>query len=840
VNLARLRGALIATAAVVFCGLAPARAADPLDLNRATRAEIEALPIPSEVAKNIWEYRTYVRYFRSIYDVAEVEGVTPEILSTLRPLVATLPPPAKDAVFERYDASFRQVQQYLSQEGSREELAEEYLDLLRDPRDINELDLLDLQGFQNVSPVDAVAILQARERAGRIENERQLRSSDGLSYWGFRNLRDFVLYEEPARSGELHGDAQLLAFDRPYRLDEAEMLYEPLPPVVPDQLDDFENGTAWGVRGLDSPNAALGLKLRLRLGSQWKGGLFSFRNVGEEHFGETMKGFVSWRGRGGRRYALDRVVAGHYRVALGQGLVMDNTDFFLARKNGYGFNTRPRRILGDLTRTQEFALRGLAVEGHAGPVRATGFVSRDQKDAIVNPDGTLNRYIVMAPRFENSELEAMRTQGGVRFGIRRDAFRETLYGGNLQAHAWTGTYIGISGYEARSDAAWNPDINVLIADTNELDARDVEIYQGYDSRHLGNFRRVVGAEFQTVYRNLALQGEYAKLDSNPANGLEGLFSAAPEAFTVSAYMQWEDLNLQVLWRDYDVGFDNPYARAFSNDSRYEQTLLVDPFRLQNPLYSSLALETPQMKPERGVYGNLRYRVSRTFTISQLEFDDWIRADGQNSRRWVARLDWVPIFPLRFQVRQRFSSRGEQVEEDVRHFRGWETRFGVQARLSSFDTIELLYSQGKTQFAERPRLSGSPDPSPAPTPPLNTRTGLGEEASNGQAIVGLMEHNFNEGLQFQVGTLIYDGFVYWFEDNEFLLLDGNGIRSYFVVRSRIGDELLLRFKVAHERPFTNTNLDLRDFRNIPFNYQPFDGDRVRQSFAWFRVQLDYTF
>jgi hypothetical protein len=296
-------------------------------------------------------------------------------------------------------------------------------------------------------------------------------------------------------------------------------------------------------------------------------------------------------------------------------------------------------------------------------------------------------------------------------------------------------------------------------------------------------------------------------------------------------MQWEDLNLQILWRDYDVGFDNPYARAFSNDSRYEQTLLGDPFRLQNPLYASLALETPQMKPERGIYGNLRYRVSRTFTISQLEFDDWIRADGQNSRRYVARLDWVPIFPLRFQVRQRFSSRAEQVAQDVRRFQGWETRFGVQARLSGFDTIELLYSTGKTKFAQRPRLSGTVEPS--------GRTPIGEDASIGQAIVGLMEHNFNEGLQFQVGTLIYDGFVYWFEDNEFLLLDGNGIRNYFVVRSRIGDELLLRFKVAHERPFTHTNLDMRGFRNVPYNY-PIDGDRVRQSFAWFRVQLDYTF
>jgi DNA uptake protein ComE-like DNA-binding protein len=830
-TIGRVRRALIAVIVALACGLAvpAAAAAERLDLNRATRDEIAALPIPPEVAQKIWEYRTYNRYFRSIYDVAEVEGVTPEILATLRPLVSTMPPDAKEEEFERYDASFRQVQQFLSQEGAREELADEYLDLLRDPRDINNLDLLALQSFQNVSPVDAVAILKARERAGRIENERQLRSSDGLSYWGFRNLRDFVVYEDVDRPGELHGDAQLLAFDRPYRLDEADLLTEPLPGTTP---GDFDNGTAWGRRGLDSPNPALGLKLRLRLGGGWKGGILSFRNVGEEHFGETVKGFASWQARGNRRIQLDRAVVGNYRVALGQALVMDNTDFFLPRKNGYGFNVRPRRILGDLTRTQEFALRGLAVEGHAGPMRATGFVSHDKKDGIINPDGTLNRYVVMAPRFENRELEAMNTVTGLRFGLRRDAFRETLYGGNLQAHLWTGTYLGVSGWEARYDKPWDPDIDTIVPASNQdlLEARDAEVFAAYDSRRLGDFRRVVGAEFQTVYQNVALQGEYAKLDTNPQDGLDGLLSVAPEAYTLNAYMQWEDLTLQLLWRDYDVGFDNPYARAFSEDQRYDQTLIGDPFRLQNPLLSFLATGTPQMKPERGLYANMRYRVSRTVTLSALEFDDWVRADGQNGRRYVARVDWAPIFPLRFQLRQRVSSRGEQVDEDVRRFRGWESRLGVQARLSGYDTVELLYDNGKTEFAPRPRLAGSAEPGQG--------NPLAEVGSNGQAMVGVIEHNVNAGLQLQLGMLLYDGFFYWFEDNEFLLLDGNGIRSYFVVRSRVGDSMLFRFKVAHDRPFTNTGVDIRNF-NDPFQF-PFEGDQVRSTFASFRLQLDYTF
>lgn len=801
-----------------------------LDLNRASREEIAALPIPRDVAANIWDFRQSVRFFRSIYDVAEVQGVTPEILAILRPLVSTMPPEDKDEALRRYDASFRQVQQFLSQEGSREESADEYLDMLRDPRNINNLDLLELQSFQNVSPVDAVAILKARVRSGQIENERQLRGSDGLSYWGFRNLRDFVLYQDTERGGEVHGDYQLLASDRPYRLDDAEPLINPLPGTPP---RNFDQGTAWGVRGLDSANPLLLNKLRVRLGNEWKGGLLTHRAVGEQHFAETVKGYLGWQPVSDHRVQLDRAVAGNFRVAFGQGLVMDNTDFFTPRKTGYGFNIRPRRIQGDLSRSHEFALRGLALEGHAGPVRATGFYSRDKKDGIVNPDGTLNRYIVMSPRFENSELEAMQTETGAKFGLRRDAFRETMVGGNLLANLWTGTFIGVSGYEARYDQAWNPDINTLFPGTNLglLEARDTELYNSYDSRRLGKFRRVVGAEFQTVYQNLAVQAEYAKLDANEKDGLDGLMSAAPEAYTVNAYLQYDDLTLQMLWRDYDVGFDNPYARGFSNNKRYEQTLADDPFRMQNPLLSWLSVNTPQMKPERGMYMNLRYRVSQTLTLSGLEFDDYVRAgDSQHSQRWVARLDYAPVFPVRFQLRQRVSSRGAEQAEDIRRFGGWETRLLAQARLSGFDQVNVLYAIGNTSFTVRPRLSGGAN--------AGEDTPIGQAASLDHAIATSFEHNINDRLGLEIGTTLYDGFVYTFEDNEFIVLDGNGFRNYAVVRSRVGDSLLFRLKVAHDRLFTKSNVDVRNF-NDPFQF-PFEGTRVRNQFPSFRLQLDYTF
>ena len=72
-------------------------------------------------------------------------------------------------------ASYRQVRNYLGQEGSNEGLVDEYMDLLQEPANVNDLDLFELMSFQNVSPVDAANIIKASERLGGFTSGRQLR-----------------------------------------------------------------------------------------------------------------------------------------------------------------------------------------------------------------------------------------------------------------------------------------------------------------------------------------------------------------------------------------------------------------------------------------------------------------------------------------------------------------------------------------------------------------------------------------------------------------------------------------------------------------------------------------
>lgn len=799
-------------------GIAPS---ERLDLNSASLEEVRQLPISSELAEAILEHREYIGYFSSIYDLARVPGMTPEIMGTLRNLVSTLAPDRTDEALERYDESFRQVERFLSEEGASEEVADEYLDLLRVPRNINDMSLYELQSLQNVTPIDAVAVVKARDRMGSIEGDRQMRGIDGLSYWGYRNLRDYVVYGDPTNELELHGDIQMLSYNTPYSRggDEQDIF-----------ADAFLNRAT---DRLTSANPAALTKLRLRLGREWKGGILTFRDVAEEDYTETVKGYVHWHPSNGGDYRIDNLVVGNFRVAFGQGLVMDNTDFFMPRKTGYGWNKRPLALQGDVGRSDAFALRGAAVEFTAGRLHGTGFLSVDDKDAVMNPDtlddedddpDSINRRIVMTPRLEQDVLDD--NNGAFVGSIERDAFQETLFGGNVKLDLWPGTYVGVTGYEAQTDVPIDPQVSSLFnaAGLDRLQARDSELYADYSSTALGDdFQRVVGAEFQTVIENVAVQGEYAKLDSNPDGNV--LTDYAPEAWLINAFVQYDNLSFLALYRDYDLGFDNPYARGFSNDTRYEQTLLGDPFRLNNELLSFMAANTPQMKPEKGFFFSTRYRISRALQITGLDYDQWTRvADGQDMRRWTLRAEYAPIWPLRFRLRQRFSSRGENVLGDVRRFQSWDTRLEARFRLSAFDEVRMLYSATNTEFVSRPRLSEAADPV--------FETGLGQGASPGQALQAQFRHNVNEDLMVMFSSLVYDGFLWNFEDNEFVLLDGTGFRNWILVRSRLSDRMLMRFKVTSDHLLTKSS--------VLVDRVDATGENVRARETAFRLQLDYTF
>src|SRR5512140_2024377 len=204
-------GVVLALAAVLLAGpaMAPAHAAnDPapaadgagprIDLNRASEADILSLPVSKELAEAIYHYRVYNDLFRSVYDLFKVPGMTAPDFARIRPLVIVAPKfmVLQDAQEDdRLESIYDVVQRLLSQEGVSEGLVDEYIDMLRVPKNVNGMDYFDLTAIQNVAPQDAVAILKAR-REKPFETTQELRRTEGLSYYGYRNLRDYVRFDD--------------------------------------------------------------------------------------------------------------------------------------------------------------------------------------------------------------------------------------------------------------------------------------------------------------------------------------------------------------------------------------------------------------------------------------------------------------------------------------------------------------------------------------------------------------------------------------------------------------------------------------------------------------------
>ena len=76
-----------------------------------------------------------------------------------------------------------------------------------------------------------------------------------------------------------------------------------------------------------------------------------------------------------------------------------------------------------------------------------------------------------------------------------------------------------------------------------------------------SFFRVRGFDFSTVIANIAIQGEYGEMlkDNNLL-----YFGRNPSALVLSAYAQFENFNILALYRNYDLRYDNPYQRSYSN------------------------------------------------------------------------------------------------------------------------------------------------------------------------------------------------------------------------------------------------------------------------------------
>lgn len=849
---------------------------DKIDLNTATLEEIKTLPITDEQAEDIYDYRVYISFFRSIYDLRNIASIDQETMLRLRPLVMISYYDDLDEAAQRREEIGYLIERYGSYEGEQEGLADFWEDYLMTPQNINRLTYSDILNMPNVSPLDAAAIIRRRELGETITDYRDLRNTMGISYYGASNLQHYIYYDEDeAQEGRLFFDYQLRYNDREY-FDETEEMLKEL--IIERDGPARRDLSYWGYFNLGRHTAEVSNKLRVRYDNRFKAGLSYTTRKGEPSFfdadfgdiwddGKLFVGYEDYFELWGDNSF--KLYLGNYRATFGEGLVMENTDFYSSRKTGYGFSKRLTGIIGDVSTTQQYALRGLAFELKRPMIEVAMYGSVDNKDALVhldsdgNPTDEVFSYITMTNRFDNDELyeaeqyffENSNLLRRLWLAPRKDYVQEKLFGGNIAFSPLVGTHIGISGYEAIYDKDFvlvpdNPAfpsypnhslMHVLVRepDYNDgkfklIDSEIAALYETKTDQYERDYRRVLGLNWRTVIGNTSIQGEYAEMS---VTGNELKLGDDPKALVLSSYTQFENLYLIALYRNYDLDFDNPYSRGFSEHPKFRNSIMDNnPHTVVNPLVNDLYLNSAQAQAEEGVYLETRYRFHNNLTITRAYVDFWERkADSRKSIRMQGELEYRPIHRLQTRLRYKHQINRYQDDADRGVSKTDETTAFIRANLSNRDRIHLEYRYNRVWMPPYTYLANHPIPG-------EHDLAQGTNLIHGDYIGVDYIHNFNENMKIQGSFVFWDGsgISHWdWEDMEIDFMGMQGMKYWLTFYDRISRNLYLTLKYRIKR-YKTVDLDFRAWWNDPIEDINENYTTVWKQVNSIRLQLDWKF
>ncbi len=831
-------------------------AVEQIDLNTATLDEILTLPISEKQALDIYEYRLYVAFFESVYDLRKIDSIDQTTLLKLKPLVMISHYSDLDDAEQRREEIAYLIERLGSNEGSQEGTSDVWEDYLITPRNVNRMFFSDILNFPSVSPVDAASVRRRIANKDSITSWPDLRSTDGASFYGMRNLRNYVYYTDPPVQDRLFFDYQFKYSDAPPEEDEEEAQLTQEASTNDDRLqDDFE--------------PELMNKLRIRYGNTWKAGMMIFNRKGEDGLfdmtademwedGKFFVGYEDFQPWLFNSYL--KVYLGDYRATYGEGLVMENTDFYSSRKTGMGFSKRITGIIGDLSRTSEYALRGGAVEWKTDKFNVTMFASSDKKDAVLydsNGDGWFGNdddedmddkdmvfsYITMNNRPDDSSREIL---GSENLAVVRDALQEDILGGHIEYSPIIGTHIGMTAYEARYDRYFSvpsdmDSLETVLLGSPEDDAEKVKIpdseilglYSTKTDSYKRDYRRVYGIDFGTTLDFMSIQGEYAELE---VDGNFGKIGDDPKAMLTSAYTQFDNLNFLALYRNYDLDFDNPYGRGFSEHQKFDDSMFDKyDYVLTNGDLVYMYLNSAQAQAEEGIYLETRYQFNRYLTINRAYIDIWERkCDARRSVRFQGELEFKPFHQLR--IRPKYKHQVNRYDDYMDRAVSTTDEYTIQFRalLSKRDFFQLEYRYNQVEMPPYPYLTNTPEPGD------DTLT-QGTVLIHGDYINVDYTHYFNDYFKVKGAFCFWDGhgISHWdWEDMEIDFMGERGYKYWFTVQDRISKNVYFSIKYKFKKYKTKV-LDGREWDNSEWD----DGTqytKVENEQQSIRLQIDWKF
>tara|TARA_Y100001968_G_scaffold75106_1_gene66484 strand:+ start:4695 stop:7205 length:2511 start_codon:yes stop_codon:yes gene_type:complete len=818
-----------------------------INLNNITYNELSSLPITYQQQVAIKNYLDKRGYIDSIYDLLEISEISSKDIKNIK-LLIEIKLPEIDDVQRKIASNSYKLENWLSSDGGSEGLSEVWLDRFYEPMNINNMNYDDIMLLPNITPIDANAVILQKKR-GEIKGTFELKNSPGISYYGYKNLRDFILFED-TNYNKFH------------------FRFSSLIRTVPTTNNPDSDGNLFEVSNNSNPETLN--RFSISKGQHFKFAASHHRNLGEPYLNNTyfgsqnlfyktiipnMKYSLSIEKVQFSKFRLDRIVFGNFTASFNQGVVFESSDYFSPRRTGYQWTKRAEGIHTDISRSSQYVMRGLGVQLSNNLLRGSFFVSKQPRDAIINNDSTdstlasFSTLIVMQPRLPwgvYSDTTKI-------FNQLTNSVNELTWGGNIRVTPFTGYSMGLTLYESLYDRELKPMVLESIIGGPDLgysgdekylqylsNSADPEIASMYSSAGESplwdkalSFRRVIGFDFSFIKKNVVIQAEYGELSKE-----KNIFNLGnePYGFVFNTYFQFDNLNLLALYRDYSLDYDNPYQRSFSNYQRYKTTIFEDTYWLEDPVYGYLYSGNPQPQAERGLYLSSRYQFHRSI-VGTLNWDTWTRvADNTKYFRTVFSLDFRPVFNYRIKIRQKFQGRGAFNIYHPSPFDSRETRITARLRLSNYDQIEFLYSNNFTSFAPRPRLTNNAETGDSDDMMIGD-IGAPEE-SMGFSII----HNFSNRFKMKGSVLYIDGFFWNFEDTDFRIFESEtqSMHTWVSFIYHFGDRMSIRYKVSYtnDYPFTNIiggSTNPSDYEGSLMNKPYILDDKID-----FRLQVDYVF
>lgn len=778
-----------------------------LDINRAKLDEIYSLPIDSTIAYRIYEYRDTYGIFESIYELRKIEGIDAELFELIKPLikVAVVFPSRTE-----WGSILNEQKKLASEEPPAKAAIDEWEDLIRSPININDASFDELLMIDRMTPIDAAGVMKLIQ-SRKINSTRDLRRAKNLTSYAYTSLRKYVQFldEKPAKkpSGSIR-----IRLENINRLDTGEddniatrisYLESALDEYSATSMD-LQNFYAWSNHECDILENNLKYKLdtlkniapKPRIDIRGKINYQKKLRIGIRYneYDMEYKGYIGLARLG----PIERFYLGNYRIVWGEGLMIDNHDEYRAR-----IFDRSTGIFGDLTDNFNYASFGAAGSFKMSlfgiDFKPSFFYSETKRDGLLNPDGSLWRICHNPADYHDM----------------KDNITEETYGAYLRFSPLEtfnpGTQFGFEFMQMSYDRIVNPFAKWIDI---PFDKYDPMFYPEITALSADSTRLFYGATFQIPVSNTYISGEIVRQTSE---------SDPSYAYLIKGRIQYDFLYINILFRHYDIDYDNPYHRGFSEYRRFEDTPFERPYALVDPEYVTI-YDDPCPKPEQGLYIETRYQITRSLVLTRAYLDIFKNlAHNYVNQRGFLEFEIRPVWPVRIRLSQKLIKKYLPKPISATLSRTLESTVKIFFFLSDYDALRLETRWGDVAL---------------------TSTDEGDLDLTGGFIALSYDHNFSKTFSLEGGIAMWstDGMSQWiFEDIGIDFLSGYGMKYYIVSSQKIGNMLI---KLKFGQKFTH--LPHTGLYNDPYIYYPdLPGVRVydfinNENSTRINLQLDYLF